>query len=265
MIGSLADPELLRPSCQILLDGLDLLFILPAVVGKGPDLSGNTLQLFQISVLLFLLGSGFFLCLRRPAGKLFPAHLDLFQHSVVLLDLGLGRSPVIEKLHDIAFILVNRSRQGSDPGLDCDQFFSGLVLQGLLLLQFPFDLFLFLLASGQLALPVQKLCLDGLGPLVVMLVVHMGAVDLFPQKSDLILQLLFQHGGLIELALGLLDGRLNAVYLLLYRLVLLLHIRIGAACLCKLLAGSGKLSFDPLDLLPDPGRLQKEHIDIVSL
>ena len=93
----------------------------------------------------------------------------------------------------------------------------------------------------------------------------MSAVDLLPQKSDLILQLLFQHGGLIELALGLLDGRLNAVYLLLYRLVLLLHIRIGAACLCKLLAGSGKLSFDPLDLLPDPGRLQKEHIDIVSL
>ena len=93
----------------------------------------------------------------------------------------------------------------------------------------------------------------------------MSAVDLLPQKSDLILQLLFQHSSLIELAFGLLDGRLNAVYLLFYRLVLLLHIRIGAACLCKLLTGSGKLSFDPLDLLPDPSCLQKKHIDIVSL
>ena len=72
VIGGLADPELLRPSCQILLDRLDLLFILPAFGSQSPDLPGNALQLFQISILLFLLGSGFFLLLPPPSGKAVP-------------------------------------------------------------------------------------------------------------------------------------------------------------------------------------------------
>ena len=117
----------------------------------------------------------------------------------------------------------------------------------------------------QLLLPDINLGINGPCTLVIVGVIHAGAVDLLFEQLDLVLQLLLEHGGLAQLAFCLLNRCVNAIHLLLYRLILCLHVLILLAGCFQLASGNSKFSVDLPYLVLYTVRLQQEHVNIVSL
>ena len=117
----------------------------------------------------------------------------------------------------------------------------------------------------QLLLPDINLGINGPCTLVVVGIIHAGAVDLLFEQLDLVLQLLLEHGGLAQLAFCLLYRGVNAIHLLLYRLIFCLHVLILLASCFQLASGNSKFPVNLADLVLYAVRLQQEHVNIVSL
>ena len=190
MVCGLPQPQFFLLLIQFNLIPLNLLLLILDLAGKTRNLSSDFPQFRFIRSQRLILLVPFSFCLFQKPFQFCPASFHLSLGRVIMLDLGTGRSTVVQKLHDLLLTFFHLCRLTGNPALHLNQRFLCLLISFGYFQKLPTDIRL--LPGKFLKLPLSRLNLnpDRMTAVIIMLIIHPHSIDLLFQYIDLAFQLL---------------------------------------------------------------------------
>ena len=141
-----------------------------------------------------------------------------------MLDFCFRRSSVSKKIHNFLFPLFDLFCMLRNLCLHIDQsfFYNRICLRRFT--QLFRKIFLFFFKRRFLLFSHIDFRLDGIQPVIIMLIIHTSRIDLFSQYIDLTFQLLLQYICFIQTIFCSFDCKVDLFYFLFNRLILRFHL-----------------------------------------